>query len=93
MCKNVGVINNAVGKNKHIPRGRTLGVSKNNNEYEFEDLAPRPPQNRSPKTLFLVPVVRYSAFLGTLFCMVRLFYVRFFPCLSRERGWGGGIDF
>ena len=28
MCKNVGVINNAVGKNKHIPRGRTLGVSK-----------------------------------------------------------------
>ena len=30
MCKNVGVINNAVGKNKHIPRGRTLCVSTNN---------------------------------------------------------------
>ena len=59
MCKNVGVINNAVDKNKNIPRGRTLGVSKNNNEYEFE---------------------------------VRLFYVRFYPRLSRERGCAGGWD-
>ena len=29
MCKNVGVINNAVAKNKHIARGRALGVSWN----------------------------------------------------------------